>query len=91
MNERLKESWRFCLISGMLFNERCRRNGHLRWKSESVENRVRSYFTGTHDGKTLRLVNEIADFEYIVTSSDLEALILEMNLIKNTIRNITSC
>ncbi|WP_163150236.1 excinuclease ABC subunit UvrC [Anoxybacillus sp. MB8] len=51
-------------------------------KAKVLKNRVRSYFTGTHDGKTLRLVNEIADFEYIVTSSDLEALILEMNLIK---------
>jgi excinuclease ABC subunit C len=51
-------------------------------KAKVLKNRVRSYFTGTHDGKTLRLVNEIADFEYIVTSSNLEALILEMNLIK---------
>uniref|UniRef100_C5D5N6 UvrABC system protein C n=1 Tax=Geobacillus sp. (strain WCH70) TaxID=471223 RepID=C5D5N6_GEOSW len=51
-------------------------------KAKVLKNRVRSYFTGTHDGKTLRLVNEIADFEYIVTSSDVEALILEMNLIK---------
>ncbi|TYR82218.1 excinuclease ABC subunit UvrC [Priestia megaterium] len=51
-------------------------------KAKILKNRVRSYFTGSHDGKTLRLVNDIADFEYIVTSSDLEALILEMNLIK---------
>jgi excinuclease ABC subunit C len=51
-------------------------------KAKLLKNRVRSYFTGTHDGKTLRLVNEIADFEYIVTSSNVEALILEMNLIK---------
>ncbi|MBN8200774.1 excinuclease ABC subunit UvrC [Bacillus sp. NTK034] len=51
-------------------------------KAKILKNRVRSYFTGSHDGKTLRLVNEIADFEYIVTSSDMEALILEMNLIK---------
>lgn len=51
-------------------------------KAKVLKNRVRSYFTGTHDGKTYRLVNEIVDFEYIVTSSDLEALILEMNLIK---------
>lgn len=51
-------------------------------KAKILKNRVRSYFTGSHDGKTLRLVNEIEDFEYIVTSSDLEALILEMNLIK---------
>ncbi|WP_436373165.1 excinuclease ABC subunit UvrC [Cytobacillus sp. BC1816] len=51
-------------------------------KAKILKNRVRSYFTGSHDGKTLRLVNEIVDFEYIVTSSDMEALILEMNLIK---------
>jgi excinuclease ABC subunit C len=51
-------------------------------KAKVLKNRVRSYFTGSHDGKTLRLVNEIEDFEYIVTSSDLEALILEINLIK---------
>jgi excinuclease ABC subunit C len=51
-------------------------------KAKILKNRVRSYFTGSHDGKTQRLVSEIADFEYIVTSSNIEALILEMNLIK---------
>ncbi|MDR9791594.1 MULTISPECIES: excinuclease ABC subunit UvrC [unclassified Aeribacillus] len=51
-------------------------------KAKVLKNRVRSYFTGSHDGKTLRLVQEIADFEYIVTSSNIEALLLEMNLIK---------
>lgn len=51
-------------------------------KAKILKNRVRSYFTGSHDGKTLRLVNEIEDFEYIVTSSEIEALILELNLIK---------
>ncbi|TLS39190.1 excinuclease ABC subunit UvrC [Pseudalkalibacillus caeni] len=51
-------------------------------KAKVLKNRVRSYFTGSHDGKTQRLVSEIKDFEYIVTSSDLEALILELNLIK---------
>ncbi|MDR6122151.1 excinuclease ABC subunit C [Bacillus sp. SLBN-46] len=51
-------------------------------KAKILKNRVRSYFTGSHDGKTLRLVNEIEDFEYIVTSSNIEALILELNLIK---------
>jgi excinuclease ABC subunit C len=51
-------------------------------KAKVLKNRVRSYFTGSHDGKTQRLVNEITDFEYIVTSSDIEALILELNLIK---------
>ncbi|MGJ7920499.1 excinuclease ABC subunit UvrC [Neobacillus sp. LXY-4] len=51
-------------------------------KAKVLKNRVRSYFTGSHDGKTLRLVNEIEDFEYIVTSSNIEALLLEINLIK---------
>lgn len=60
-------------------------------KAKVLKNRVRSYFTGSHDAKTQRLVTEIEDFEYIVTSSNLEALILEMNLIKSMIRNTTSC
>jgi len=51
-------------------------------KAKVLKNRVRSYFTGSHDGKTQRLVGEIVDFEYIVTSSNLEALVLELNLIK---------
>ncbi len=51
-------------------------------KAKILKNRVRSYFTGSHDGKTLRLVQEIEDFEYIVTSSNIEALLLELNLIK---------
>lgn len=51
-------------------------------KSKMLKNRVRSYFTGANDQKTQRLVQEIVDFEYIVTSSEIEALILEMNLIK---------
>lgn len=51
-------------------------------KAKVLKNRVRSYFTGSHDGKTQRLVAEICDFEYIVTASNIEALILECNLIK---------
>ncbi len=51
-------------------------------KAKVLKNRVRSYFSGSHDGKTQRLVSEIRDFEYIVTSTNLEALILELNLIK---------
>lgn len=51
-------------------------------KAKILKNRVRSYFTGSHDGKTQALVSEIEDFEYIITSSNIEALILEMNLIK---------
>ncbi|WP_337020300.1 excinuclease ABC subunit UvrC [Oceanobacillus massiliensis] len=51
-------------------------------KSKMLKNRVRSYFRGANDRKTQRLVQEIEDFEYFVTSSEMEALILEMNLIK---------
>lgn len=51
-------------------------------KAKNLRSRVRSYFTGSHDTKTQRLVMEIEDFEYIVTQSALEALILECNLIK---------
>lgn len=51
-------------------------------KAKILKNRVRSYFTGSHDGKTQRLVSEIVDFETIITSSDIEALVLELNLIK---------
>ncbi|BAQ11670.1 excinuclease abc subunit c [Bacillus sp. OxB-1] len=51
-------------------------------KAKVLKNRVRSYFTGSHDAKTQRLVSEIEDFEYIVTSSNIEALVLELNLIK---------
>lgn len=51
-------------------------------KAKVLKNRVRSYFRGSHDGKTQRLVTEIRDFEYIVTGSNMEALILECNLIK---------
>lgn len=51
-------------------------------KAKVLKQRVRSYFTGSHDGKTQRLVSEIVDFETIITTSDIEALILELNLIK---------
>ena len=51
-------------------------------KAKVLKNRVRSYFTGSHNAKTQRLVSEIRDFEYIITSSNMEALILECNLIK---------
>lgn len=51
-------------------------------KAKILKNRVRSYFTGSHNGKTQMLVSEIRDFEYIVTGSNMEALILECNLIK---------
>lgn len=53
-------------------------------KAISLKNRVRSYFHAdlSQDNKTRRLVRDIADIEWIVVGSELEALILEMNLIK---------
>ena len=51
-------------------------------KAKNLRNRLKSYFTGTVTGKTRMLVEDIDDFEYIVTSSELESLILEITLIK---------
>lgn len=51
-------------------------------KAKKLKNRVRQYFVGAHDFKTTRLVSNIDDFEYIVTGSEKEALLLEINLIK---------
>lgn len=51
-------------------------------KAINLFNRVNSYFKGAHDYKTTKLVSNIVDFDYIVTKSEKEALILEYNLIK---------
>ena len=51
-------------------------------KAKKLKNRVNSYFRGKHYGKTEKLVSEIDDFEYIVVNSEIESLILEINLIK---------
>lgn len=51
-------------------------------KAKNLRNRVRSYFRGSHDTKTEALVSDIVDFEFIVTESNIEALLLEINLIK---------
>lgn len=51
-------------------------------KAKNLQRRLRSYFTRTVTGKTKMLVEDIDDFEYIVTSSELESLILEITLIK---------
>lgn len=58
--------------------------GHIIYvgKAKVLKNRVRSYFTGSHSAKTQRLVMDIVDFEYIVTANNIEALLLECNLIK---------
>ena len=51
-------------------------------KAKDLYKRVNSYFKGTVTGKTLKMVNEVADFTYIVTNSETEAFIAELNLIK---------
>lgn len=52
-------------------------------KAKNLKRRVSSYFVGAHNAKTTLLVSEIVDFEYIITETELESLILEINLIKN--------
>lgn len=51
-------------------------------KAKNLKNRVKSYFTGPHNAKTTKLVSLIRDFDYILTASELESLVLEINLIK---------
>ncbi len=51
-------------------------------KAKNLKNRVRSYFHGAHNAKTTKLVSEIRDFTYVITASELEALVLEINMIK---------
>lgn len=51
-------------------------------KAKKLKNRVRQYFVGAHDFKTTKLVSQIDDFEFIVTRSEKEALLLEINFIK---------
>ena len=51
-------------------------------KAKNLKNRVRSYFHGAHNAKTTKLVSEIADFNYVICASELEAYVLEINLIK---------
>ena len=51
-------------------------------KAKNLYNRVNSYFTGKQNNKTAKLVSQICDIQYIITSSEVEAFILEINLIK---------
>lgn len=51
-------------------------------KSKNLKNRLSSYFKQTHTGKTMMLVRDIDTFEYILTNSEVESLLLELNLIK---------
>ena len=60
------------------------KNGYIIYvgKSKNLKNRLSSYFKSSHIGKTAMLVKDIYDFEYILTSSEVESLLLEINLIK---------
>ena len=51
-------------------------------KAKNLKNRVRSYFHGSHNTKTELLVSEIEDLEWIVVESNIESLVLEINLIQ---------
>ncbi len=51
-------------------------------KAKDLKSRLMSYFTGSHDYKTQKMVSQVDDFDYIVTNSEIEALILELDLIK---------
>lgn len=51
-------------------------------KAKKLKNRLSSYFRGKHTGKTAKLISEIVNFDYIIVNSELESLILELNLIK---------
>ena len=51
-------------------------------KAKILQNRLKSYFTGSHDAKTTRMLQDVVDFEYIITHSELEAFLLESNFIK---------
>lgn len=60
------------------------KNGNVIYvgKAKNLKKRVSSYFNKIHTGKTKALVDNINDFEYIVTNSEIESFILEINLIK---------
>lgn len=54
-------------------------------KAKNLKNRVKSYFTGSHNLKTTKLVSEIVDFNYVMTNTERESLILELHLIKENL------
>src|SRR5574344_2698217 len=51
-------------------------------KAKNLKKRLSSYFRGTHNGKTAKMISNIAYFKYIVTNTELESFLLEINLIK---------
>ena len=60
------------------------KHGHIIYvgKAKDLKKRLSSYFTGSHDNKTTKMLQNISDFDYIITDSELEAYILELDLIK---------
>lgn len=62
-------------------------------KAKNLNNRVHSYFraSGRHSAKVVALTSHVDDLETILTDSEIEALILECNLIKKYLRGTTSC
>ena len=60
------------------------KNGNIIYvgKAKDLNKRLSSYFNRIHTGKTAKMVSLIEDFQYIVASSELEAFIIEINLIK---------
>ncbi|WZU02639.1 GIY-YIG nuclease family protein [Erysipelothrix sp. D19-032] len=60
------------------------KNGEIIYvgKAKKLKNRVSSYFHGAHDHKTTKMVSQVRDFDTIITSTEKESLILEINLIK---------
>ena len=51
-------------------------------KAKILQNRLKSYFTGSHDAKTTRMLMDVVTFEYIIANSEVEAFLLELNYIK---------
>ena len=52
-------------------------------KAKDLHKRLRSYFSGTHDAKTTRMLMDVVTFEYIVATSEVEAFLLELNYIND--------
>ena len=51
-------------------------------KAKDLHNRLRSYFSGSHDAKTTRMLMDVVTFDYIIANTELEAFLLELNYIK---------
>lgn len=83
MNEKLKEKIdHLPLSSGCYIYKDIDGNVLYVGKAKKLKTRVNQYFNRTYNNKTANLVKEIYDLEYIMTLSEKEALVLEINLIK---------